>query len=263
MADYAKKTSRLTLAQHGAYTLLLDEVYSTEQPLPKEVSELYRVCRAMTKAEQDAVKFVADTYFPISEDGTRHNPRVAKELGLAAPAMEAARLNGSKGGRPRKEPVEYSNENPLGFQEVTQTEPSTKAPHSSEEYQEAKASSSTASLPDCPHEQIIEIFAKHLPSMSMPRKSLWRAGKNAPALKARWRWVLTEKYETGKRAGQRMATNTAEALDWFDRFFEYVSNSDFLTGKTGKFTCDLGWLVNQSNFEKVLTGKYENKKDTQ
>ena len=259
MSDYARKTARLTLAQHGAYTLLLDEVYTTEQPLPGDVNELYRICRAMTKDEQSAVRIVADLYFPVSEDGVRHNPRASVELTLAAPAMEAARLNGSKGGRPRKEPIEFSNDNPVGFQEVTQTEPRTKAPHSLEEYKEAKASTST-SLPDCPHESIIEIYAKNLPSLALPRKSLWRQGKNAPALKARWRWVLTEKYETGKRAGERMATTEAEALAWFDRFFEYVANSDFLTGKSGNFTCDLGWLVNQANFEKILTGKNENKR---
>ena len=119
---------------------------------------------------------------------------------------------------------------------------------------------SATALPDCPHELVIQSYAKHLPCLALPRKSLWRSGKNATALKARWRWVLTETYETGKRAGERMATTEAEALAWFDRFFEYVANSDFLTGKSGNFTCDLGWLVNQANFEKILTGKYENKR---
>lgn len=259
MSDYAKKTARLTLAQHGAYTLLLDEIYMTERPLPADVNELYRICRAMTKDEQSAVRFVADSYFPVGEDGFRHNQRASKELHLAAPSMEAARLNGSKGGRPKKEPIEFSNENPVGFQEQTDRVPNRKAPHSSEEYIEAKASSSTA-LPDCPHEDLIELFAKHCPTMPQPRKSLWRTGKNAPALRSRWRWVLTEKYESGKRAGQRMATTSDEALAWFDRFFEYVAHSDFLTGKTGDFKADLCWLVNQANFEKVLTGRYENKK---
>ena len=35
----------------------------------------------------------------------------------------------------------------------------------------------------------------------------------------------------------------------------------FLTGKSGAFTgCDLGWLVNAANFEKVLSGKYHAEK---
>lgn len=258
MSDYARKTARLTLAQHGAYTLLLDEVYTTEQPLPSDVHELYRICRAMTKDEQSAVRVVADLYFPVTESGHRINPRASVELKLAEPALEAARLNGGKGGRPKKEPIEFENKNPVGFQIETDSVCPDLTPHSLEEYREAKASLS-ASPPDCPHEEIIDLFAKTLPSLAQPRKSLWRQGKNAPAMKARWRWVMTAKHESGKRAGERIAASRDDAVAWFERFFLYVAKSDFLTGKTTNWACDLGWLVNQANFEKVLTGVYENK----
>jgi len=131
-ADYGRKTARLTLAQHGAYTLLLDEVYTSESGLPAEMEELYRICRAMTKLEQEAVRVVADRFFPIAEDGLRHNSRAAEEIQDAAPAIEAARANGKKGGRPRKEtqqkPSGFSPGNPA----ETQTEPNSKAPQSSD-----------------------------------------------------------------------------------------------------------------------------------
>ena len=262
MGDYAKKTTRLTLAQHGAYTLLLDEVYVTELPLPNDHSELFRICRAMNKAEQEAVRYVADKYFPVGLDGLRHNERAENELTQAAPALEAARLNGKKGGRPSKEPTGLPPDNPVGFQNITQNEPNSKPPHSPEEDKEAKASSS-ASLPDCPHESLIDLYAEHLPTLPQPRKSLWRKGKNAPCLKARWRWVMTECYETGERKGTRMATTPAEGLAWFGRFFAYVAKSDWLTGKDGEWSSDLGWLVNAANFEKVLQGNYENQGSTQ
>ena len=260
MADYAKKTARLTLAQHGAYTLLLDELYTTEAGLPRDLSELYRICRAMNKAEQEAVKFVAETYFPVGSDGLRSNERATEELNLAAPAMEAARLNGKKGGRPQIEPIGVEKNNPLGFLNETQWGRNVKAPHSSEVIPEDKSSSSSAKLPDCPHDQLIDLFAKNLPELPQPRKSLWSTGKNAPALKARWRWVMSAKYESGERAGTRMATTPEEALAWFDRFFAYVAKSDWLTGKTTSWSADLGWLSNSSNFEKVLQGNYENQK---
>jgi uncharacterized protein YdaU (DUF1376 family) len=134
MADYAQKTARLSLAEHGAYTLLLDELYSTEKPLPADHSSLFRICRAMDKTEQAAVKSVADKYFPIDVNGTRSNPRALAEITEAAPAMEAARLNGKKGGRPRKEPDGLNKNNPMGFEKQTQTEPSSKPPHSSDNY---------------------------------------------------------------------------------------------------------------------------------
>jgi uncharacterized protein YdaU (DUF1376 family) len=131
-ADYGKKTARLTLMQHGAYTLLLDELYSTEAPLPAAMDELFRVCRAMKAAEQEAVRVVAERFFPVGLDGLRHNKRAAEELEEAAPALEAARLNGKKGGRPKgtthKKPSGFPKHNPA----QTQDEPSAKPPHSSE-----------------------------------------------------------------------------------------------------------------------------------
>ena len=173
----------------------------------------------------------------------------------AAPAMEAARLNGKKGGRPKKEPIWFPPDNPVGFQNITQDEPNSKAPHSPD-IKEAKASSS-ASLPDCPHESLIDLYAEHLPGLPQPRKSLWRKSKNAPRLKDRWRWVMTACHESGDRRGARIATTQEDGLAWFARFFAYVAESDWLTGKDGKWSADLGWLVNTANFEKVMQGNYE------
>lgn len=116
--DYAKKTARLSLAEHGAYTLLLDEVYSTEEALPADADELCRICRALTKEERAAVIKVADKFFPVGSDGLRHNERAEEEIALARPKIDAAKANGKKGGRPKKEtqrkPTGFSETNPPG-----------------------------------------------------------------------------------------------------------------------------------------------------
>ena len=109
--DYQRDTAHLSLAEHGAYTMLLDTYFSVEKPLPKEFPGLFRVCRAMTRVEQQAVKAVADQFFPVSEiDGLRHNARADREIAKARPKIEAARINGRKGGRPSKE-KNIGNEN--------------------------------------------------------------------------------------------------------------------------------------------------------
>ena len=111
------------------------------------------------------------------------------------------------------------------------------------------------SIPNCPHTELIDLYAEQLPTMPRPKPELW-AGARAAALKSRWRWVLTAK----KRDGTRYATSRAEALGWFKRFFAFVAESDFLTGRDGKWTaCDLGWLCNETNFAKVVQGNYTNK----
>lgn len=89
-ADYGRKTARLTLAQHGAYTLLLDEVYSTEAPLPGAFDELYRICRAMSKPEQEAVRAVAEKFFPLGADGLRRNQRADEEIAKTLNEKRAA-----------------------------------------------------------------------------------------------------------------------------------------------------------------------------
>lgn len=161
-ADYARKTARLSLAQHGAYTLLLDEIYSTEAPLPADLGELCRLCRAMSKPEQDAVRFVAERFFPVGDDGLRHNSRATEELIEAAPALEAARANGKKGGRPRKEtqqkPTGFPKDNPA----ETQEEPSSKPPHSSDNSPSLRSGEGRAKAPPRPEDVAEQTWADWL-----------------------------------------------------------------------------------------------------
>jgi len=75
---------------------MLDVYYSTCKPLPASLDALFRICRAMTPAEQDAVKGIAERFFPTGEDGLRHNPRADKELGIAAATIEKQRKSGAE-----------------------------------------------------------------------------------------------------------------------------------------------------------------------
>ena len=97
----------------------------------------------------------------------------------------------------------------------------------------------------CPHNDIIALYAKKLPMGTQVRE--WTAARQQ-MLKARWR----EKPER-------------QSLDWWEHFFGYVAESDFLTGKVSSrgsspFTVSLPWLCKSENFAKVLEGTYENKR---
>ena len=116
------------------------------------------------------------------------------------------------------------------------------------------------SVPTVPYNELIDLYEKHLPGLPSVRKSLFSTGPNAKATKQRWDWVMTSCHEKGQRVGQRLAETPEQALEWFDKFFGFVSQSEFLTGKDQKWTgCNLGWLMNRSNFEKVLSGQYHKK----
>jgi uncharacterized protein YdaU (DUF1376 family) len=208
MGDYGKKTARLSLMEHGAYTLMLDEFYATEQGLPAAYPELFRICRAMTKTEQAAVVSVADQFFPVAADGLRYNGRANEELADAEPALSAARENGKKGGRPKKE----TQEKPSGFPQETQDEPGAKPPQSQSQNSPSLRSGERATRlpkgwemppeyrdfcrterPDLDPDKVAAKFADYW--HSKPRKE----GMKLDWL-ATWRnWVRDERAPSGKR----------------------------------------------------------------
>lgn len=122
--DYLRDTTRLQLVDHGAYLRLLIAYYSEETPLPADLQDLYVITCAVSKSDKDAVKRVADRFFPVSEeDGLRHKNRVDEEIAKAQKRIAAARANGAKGGKksgpdknPPANPVGTPPGNPLGTQ---------------------------------------------------------------------------------------------------------------------------------------------------
>jgi uncharacterized protein YdaU (DUF1376 family) len=78
LGDYAKKTGRLTMLQHGAYTLLIDACYDREvfPTLEQAIDWTW----ASTDAEIEAVKFVLSRFFKLSSDGQYVQDRILEEL---------------------------------------------------------------------------------------------------------------------------------------------------------------------------------------
>lgn len=113
---------------------------------------------------------------------------------------------------------------------------------------DAEGSGSAASaprVPPCPHQEIIDLYHELLPMGTQVR--VWNSTR-AKTLQARWR-------EDPKR----------QNLDWWRRFFAYVAESDFLTGRVpaapgrDPFVVSLDWLVSPQNFAKTIEGRYENR----
>lgn len=96
-------------------------------------------------------------------------------------------------------------------------------------------------IPDCPHQEIISLYKKNIPMGIQPKA--WD-GARAVALKSRWR-------ERKER----------QDLAWWDKFFDYVSQSKFLTGQVvakdrKPFEITLPWLLKPENFNKIIEGFY-------
>ena len=77
IGDYAKKAGRLTMLQHGAYTLLLDSCYDRE--VFPTLEDAIEWTWASTKEEVEAVEFVLKKFF-VLQDGRYVQNRISEEL---------------------------------------------------------------------------------------------------------------------------------------------------------------------------------------
>ena len=77
IGDYYKKTGRLSMLEHGAYTLLIDSCYDRER-FPT-LDEALDWTWARTDAEIEAVKFVLSKFFEL-KDGVYTQSRISDEL---------------------------------------------------------------------------------------------------------------------------------------------------------------------------------------
>ncbi|WP_155837572.1 DUF1376 domain-containing protein [Herminiimonas sp. CN] len=130
--DYAAKTAHLSLAEHGAYTMLLDHYYQSNGKLIANAMAIARVCRCQTEEERIAVQSVLDQFFILDDSGMYRNDRANKELGNTT-NVSAARSAAGKAGaaaRWRKSeemasamPGPLANTKQVGWQNDAQPQP--------------------------------------------------------------------------------------------------------------------------------------------
>lgn len=258
LGDYARDTKGLSLTEHGAYRVLLDHVYATEDRLPDDMTELYRIAGAMTTAERKAVEKVAARFFPVNGDGRRYNKRAEEEIQKHSGQVQANRIVAEERERKRREQRSL-----LDSTDDPSTNRSTNgSPSHSQKPERSKASPANAgevrgdaaNVADCPHEKLVALYHELLPTC---RKVVEWNGTRQALMRARWR-------EKAQPNGERHPGYTTEAdgLAFWRRFFAYVAKSQFLTGNAegrggnAPFVADLEWLIRPTNFAKVIEGKY-------
>lgn len=94
-ADYAAKTEHLSLAEHGAYLLLMGSYYKRGCKLPANAEQLQRICKAFGQAEVDAMQSVLDQFFEKRKDGYYHNrieEEIKKQKDISKKRSEAAKI---------------------------------------------------------------------------------------------------------------------------------------------------------------------------
>lgn len=114
IGDYHKKAGRLSILEHGAYTLLMDACYDRER-FPTE-EEAIDWCWARTEEEEAAVRFVLSKFFTqvggvfvqerIQDEIAAYHAKSQKNKEIAEQREEAKRTKRAQAGTKRT-PVEH------------------------------------------------------------------------------------------------------------------------------------------------------------
>jgi uncharacterized protein YdaU (DUF1376 family) len=94
LGDYYKKASHLSMLEDGAYRRLIDAVYLREGPLPADREQIFRLVKAFTKLEKDAVLSVLGEFFTLTDAGYT-NARCEQELARVRDKSEKASQSAS------------------------------------------------------------------------------------------------------------------------------------------------------------------------
>ena len=95
--------------------------------------------------------------------------------------------------------------------------------------------------------EVVQLFNETFDDLSAVRKM-------TPTRKNRLLKIIKDKFYDPN--GKPISFKTID--DW-KTFFAYMQESDFLMGRSGEWQCSFDWIVNSTNFLKVLEGNYENK----
>ncbi len=92
LGDYLRDTAHLSMLEDGAYRRLIDAYYIREAPLPANLRDVFRLVRAQSKQDREAVETVLREFFSEGPDGWRHG-RCDREIERFREKSEKARAS--------------------------------------------------------------------------------------------------------------------------------------------------------------------------
>ena len=239
IGDYASHTRHLNVVEDCAYRRLLDFYYLHEKPIKQ-----HDIARQINMREHEQEVLSVLNEFFLSTDQGFVSPRANKEIEHFHSRIEQA----SKAGKASAE--RRFNARSTDVQPTNNQEPIT---INQEPYiKEGKPSLSGTAFPPCPHTELLKLWGKHLSHLTQPRT--WEGTRQA---NMRQRWVQAAKPSAYSPEGYK---TTEEGLKWWDSFFGYIANDTSLANgfetKGRTWRPDLEWVVNATNFQKIIDGKY-------
>jgi uncharacterized protein YdaU (DUF1376 family) len=247
IGDYQSHTAHLSEIEDLAYRRLLDWYYLHESPIVDDIPEIARQIRMRTHTESIAV--VLQEFFELTQNGwssIRANREIAKTGEKSAKASASAKARWNKDSHANALQTQSEGNATQNTIHITQD-----TEHRTQDL-DAYASLSAEGLPDCPHKEILILYKKHLSHLSQPR--VWEGSRQA---NLRQRWKQAARSSNYSPEGYKTLES---GLKWWDSFFAYIANDTKLANgfqtKERTWLPDLEWIVNATNFAKIIDGKY-------
>jgi len=121
IADYRKDTHHLEPLEHYIYRSLMDSYYLDEKPIPKKTQSVIRRLR-LGSDQLSLLENVLNDFFILVGDEWHHK-RIDSEIEDYQSKCNKNKVNGKKGGRPKKQPLSESDK-PKKTQSVNLDNPS-------------------------------------------------------------------------------------------------------------------------------------------
>lgn len=242
IGDYASHTAHLEPLEDIAYRRMLDWCYLHERPLPNDIEQIGKLIRM--RSHTDCIASVLQEFFVCTPDGWWKD-RIGEEIAVANQKREKAKASANARWHKEKGDANAFQAHCEGIAPNTQDPiPNTQDP---------SISLSETAFPPCPHKEILKLWKKHLPHLTQPRT--WEGSRQA---NLKQRWIQASKPSAYSGEGYK---TEAKGLEWWDGFFAYIASDTKLSagfesqGRTWR--PDLEWIVNATNFQKIIDGKYD------
>lgn len=241
IGDYHKKAGRLSMLEHGAYTLLIDACYDREQfPTLEQAIDW---CWARTDEEKQAVEFVLSKFFTL-EDGKYVQSRITEEIGKYHANSKTNKRIAQEREEKRRAEKEQSVDEACTNRHLTNNhKPIT---NNQEPVKTKKAApSSEVSLPEWIANDSFEAFIEHRKKLKAPMTNLAQTRLIAELSRLRedgnepqavldqsilngWKGVFPLKQQAGAPLGSKAARQQKDK-EWLDE----------LTGRTKRDIIDI------------------------
>ena len=241
IGDYIKDTTHLEPMEDLAYRRMIDLYYSTEKALPADVDQIARLTRM--RSHSDCIAIVLQDFFTLEDDGY-HQFRIDVEIAGYQEKSDKARNSAKARWKKAREQAKVEETQSEGNANALNPQCEGNAKHkpltnNQEPINKDLSSSNDESkkIANCPHDSIAALYMEILPELSRVAKL---TDKRKRMLGATWR-----------------SDKKCQNLEFWGGYFQAIRKSNFLMGRTGEWSADFDFVINQNKMIKIIEGAYE------